>query len=159
MASNRRTPTFADAPNEDAFDASNLEERLAAIAAFLPVFENPAFTFGKLERGTRSSEIVEIPAFSTLKEAESFVRTAYEAEWVYPFSWTDWVDTDEAKRLRNDPSFLAQADERQLAKLLTASIRADRFCDGALATDYETGLLTNILRRAAALLAIHRSAT
>jgi hypothetical protein len=61
------------------------------------------------------------------------------------------METREAKRLRDEPAALAAATADQLASLLTVLIRHDRFVEGELAGAYRSGLLTGILRRAAAL--------
>ncbi|UNC13970.1 hypothetical protein FE249_06940 [Acidiphilium multivorum] len=157
MSSDDPHHTQQDKSADDEFDADNIVERLEAIVRFLPIFEGRSFSFGEWMRANESSGVVTLPFFSESTQARDFVATAYRADWVYPFDWTEWVGTDEANRLRNDPACLAKANEQQLARLLTACIRADRFNEGALASDYESGLLTNILRRAAVLLADHKA--
>lgn len=136
----------------DDFDPHNIVDQLEAIVRFLPIFEDSSFRFGEWVGGDSSSGIFTMPTFDTSEQAQAFIRAAYDAGWVYPFSWTDWIDTDEGRRLLSDPTYLAQADANQLAKLLTARIRADRFIEGGLGSDFESGLLINILRRAAQLL-------
>ena len=54
--------------------------------------------------------------------------------------------------LQDDARALAQATPEQLARLLTVCVREDRFCEGALESAFESGLLTRILERAAVLL-------
>jgi uncharacterized protein DUF6508 len=46
-----------------------------------------------------------------------------------------------------------ERDRDQLAWLLTAIIRSDRFVEGSIAGAFESGLLARIARRAAVLLA------
>jgi len=76
-----------------------------------------------------------------------FVEVAYEDGWVSPeVDWPSWIETEEARQLRDDPA-IEQATVEQLQKLLTTVIRQDRFVTGALAEAFETGLLTAILRR------------
>ncbi len=55
--------------------------------------------------------------------------------------------------LPDAPEVLSRATPEQLEKLLTAVIRADRFCDGALAGERESGLLARVCRRASVVLA------
>lgn len=157
MPVNHRSSASQGEPAGDEFDTSNIVARLEAIVRFLPAFEDDTFSFGVWNQGDEASGTFTLPFFSPSEQAREFISAAYHADWVYPFSWTDWVSSSEAKRLRSDPAHLAQAGEKQLARLLTACIRSDRFNDGALAADYESGLLTNILRRAAALLATHKA--
>jgi hypothetical protein len=66
-------------------------------------------------------------------------------------NWTEWVQTDEAKRLLADPAAVAAATPEQLIALSTAIVRGDRFGEGTLAHFYETGHLRAIIRRAAEL--------
>ena len=47
---------------------------------------------------------------------------------------------------------MSTANEDDLANVITACTRADRFCDGYLNTVYEEGLLTRIVLRAEELL-------
>jgi hypothetical protein len=47
---------------------------------------------------------------------------------------------------------VAGATQEELAKLLTAIIRSDRFVEGSLEGAFESGLLAAICRRAAVLL-------
>lgn len=82
-----------------------------------------------------------------------FLVAAEKNGWVLSdFNWPKWAQSAEAKRLRDDESALALASERQLARLLTAEIRQDRFMEGALLRAFESGLIARILRRFAALL-------
>ena len=80
---------------------------------------------------------------------EQFVKTAYAEGCVMAgFDWPSWTGTPEALGLRDDPEVLKQATPVQLAKLLTVLIRQERFVNGALASAYDSGLLTAVLRRA-----------
>ena len=82
------------------------------------------------------------------EHATRFVETAYEDGWVSPeVDWTAWIETEEARRLRDDRTAIEAATVEQLQKLLTALIRQDRFVTGALAGAFESGLLTAIVRR------------
>lgn len=123
--------------------------RLAALAAFLPVFEEPGFVFATMEGGEEVEPGTFTMPWSSLSEpAIRFVETAYENGWVLSdFDWPEWAQAEEAIRLRDDPAELAQATTEQLAKLLTTVIRQDRFIEGALAAAFDAGLLTAILQR------------
>jgi hypothetical protein len=132
-----------------------LHDRLRGLASFLPAFESPAFEFGKwsnpefLEDGAFA-----LPFFVLSETAAGFVKAAYDLGWVErDFDWCTWMGSQEARRLRDGPATLAKATSNQLAQLLTVIIRQDRFADGSLLSSYESGLLTAILRRAAALAA------
>ena len=130
-----------------------LKDRLHVIAAFLPLFEHPGFTFGDWDE----PEYVE-PGVTTMSDfqfsgvAYAFIKTAYDHGWVCTdFNWPDWAHSPEAEGLRDDPVKMANATLEQLSRLLTVVIRQERFCEGALESAFESGLLTAICQRAAQL--------
>lgn len=109
----------------------SLVKKLTAIATFLPAFQE-----GK-----------------GLSSLDQFVDAAYANNWVSgDINWGQWMQTDEAKKLRDDPTALAKASEHDLTCLLTTLIRQDRFCEGSLEGAVDSGLLTKILQRAASML-------
>jgi hypothetical protein len=61
------------------------------------------------------------------------------------------MDGPEARSLAGDRAALGQASEDQLAKLMTALIRQDRFVEGNLAAAFRDGLLLAMAERARAL--------
>jgi Family of unknown function (DUF6508) len=67
------------------------------------------------------------------------------------FDWRSWLESGEGSALRT-PVAVAGATQEQLAKLLTAIIRSDRFVEGSMEGAFESGLLAAICRRAAMLL-------
>lgn len=134
--------------------APSHHERLVALSAFLPVFQAPGFEFGRWGGGEKQDDgITTMPHFSASHEVIAFVDMAYELGWVIEdFDWPGWGETPEAQRLREDPAAVAKANPEQLARLLTALIRVDRFVEGALASAFDSGLLTRITERASQLL-------
>ena len=109
----------------------SLVKKLTAIATFLPAFQEE----------------------KSLSSLAQFVDAAYANNWVSgDINWGAWMKTDEAKKLRDDPTALAKASDYDLACLLTTLIRQDRFCEGSLEGAYDSGLLTGILQRAASML-------
>ena len=130
-----------------------MRERLGALAAFLPLFEEPGFVFGTWHKSAQEKVGVFVfPYFEASEVAESFVKTAYDHGWVLEgWDWPAWMKTEEAVALRAVPAALEAASPEQLAKLLTVLIRQERFVEGALNGAFESGLLTAIVRRAAAL--------
>ena len=130
-------------------DVPDLRDRLEALAALLPVFEAPGFEFGRM---------ILLPGdqfhYALSEEASRFVQTCNDMRWVRSFDWSEWSETPEAVSLREEPASLDEATHVQLEKLLTALILQERYIGGSLARDFESGLLTRILRRASALLGI-----
>jgi hypothetical protein len=98
-------------------------ERLRGLAAFLPVFAAPDFSFGHWEGSVFESGRRALPTFTLSDEASAFVREAYRIGWVQGFDWQAWKESPEARRLRDDPDELARASPEQLSRLLTVSVR------------------------------------
>lgn len=127
--------------------------RLFAIARFAAIFSNPKFQFAIWhEPSPVKAGVFEMSYCALTHDADDFVQAAYDAGWVKSFDWSSWVNTSEAQELNNSTSHISAASEEQISKLLTAHIRRDRFCEGALQSAFESGVLTAIVRRAEALL-------
>ncbi len=75
-----------------------------------------------------------------------FVDLAYEDNWVVGFDWPEW---DEGRELAADPERIASVDMLTIRKLITALVRNERFCEGALQGAYERGVIQAILSRIA----------
>ena len=89
-----------------------------------------------------------IPAINpNLKEAEvveSFRELAYAMPIILNFRWMDW---EEGTKIYQDDSFdMDSIDIPTKCKLITAIIRQDRFCAGALASAFESGLVLRLLK-------------
>lgn len=127
-------------------------EKLSALAAFLPRIDAPDFSPGEWRGGERDNDgTIQMPWFCASDVVNDFVKTAYDLGWVTNFDWPDWIQTAEARHLRDDPAALETASPAQLAKLLTVIIRQDRFSEGAIAEAFDSGLLRSILVRAKVL--------
>jgi hypothetical protein len=129
-------------------------DRLAGLAAFLPVFQSPGFEFGHWGGGEKTTGgATQMPYYVLSDEAAAFVQAAYDFGWVLPsFDWSAWKDTPEAMRLRDDPDALAAASAEQRTRLVTVLIRQNRFVEGGLASAFDSGLLTAIVARAEPLM-------
>ena len=94
-----------------------------------------------------------MPSSSLSPEAKAFNKMIYQEGWILDgFEWPEWAQTDEFKDLFSKPDSLAKASAHQLAKLLTALARKERFCEGTMASAYSYGLLAGITQRAGMLL-------
>ncbi len=71
-----------------------------------------------------------------------FEDIMYELELDIPFNWPAW---DEGREILRKGKF-SNLDTITLLKLLTAFIRNNRFCDGALAARFEDGTIGKILK-------------
>ena len=135
----------------------SIKQRLSPLAAFLPALSSPAFQAGEWIGAEQQGDAIFMGSFELEPTAKRFVQTAYDYGWVIDFNWPEWNRTEESQALYHDPDLLAHASVIQLAKLLTARIRIDRFCDGALAADFKSGLMMRVVARAAALLTLDES--
>ena len=142
--------TFARAPYASKDWA--LVEQLEALARFVPVFASPTFEFSEFVPGEKKEEAVTLGHYRLAPEAQAFIETAHTYGWVRDFPWSEWQQTAEAARLRDDPDALSQATPTDLAKLLTACCRAERFVEGSLSDHYQSGLLRRVVERAKTLL-------
>jgi hypothetical protein len=126
---------------------------LAALAAFLPRLESPDFSPGGFSEMRKEADgTLILPYWIPSETASDFIRMAYDTGWVWPdFDWVKWARTEEATRLHENEGAMASATEEQLAKLLTALIRQDRFVEGAMNAAFQSGLILHLVKRAAAL--------
>jgi hypothetical protein len=118
----------------------------------LDAFEAPGFRFGEWEPSwTDADGITHLGWYRFGPEAEAFLADVRAGGWVQPFDWMAWLETSRGKALFTDPAAIADASVDELQQLVTALVRSERFGDGTLASAYESGVLTAILRRASEL--------
>ena len=130
------------------------EDRLRPLADLVPILEAPDADFGRWDTTPTVNGTEHLPWYSFGPTADTFRAAVARGEWIIlGFDWMAWLQTDEGRSLRDDPTGVGDATPDQLAKLLTAIVRSDRFVEGSLAGAFESGLLARIARRAAALLA------
>lgn len=130
--------------------------RLRRLADLGPIFRDPATLFGTWQGATGKGTDLEpftSPWFKTSAVGDRFFQTLYDAGWILPdFDWPQWIQGPEGQRLWADREAIGSADEEQLAKLLTALVRSDRFSEGTLAKAYNDKVLLSIVERAENLL-------
>lgn len=134
-------------------DSDFSTENLKALADFWPVFANPKFRW-EIENTIepKSKKEFTMPQRIWDKEATAFHKMVYEQEWVVDFDWTGWVETKEFKKMMDSQNGIETATPVQLAKLITALVRKERFCEGTLSEAATSGLLERITRRASQLI-------
>lgn len=131
----------------------NERDRLRALADLIPLLEAPDADFGRWETPPSRDGVQSLGWFEFGPTAESWRAAVARGGWVMSgFDWRRWLDTDEGRALRDRPDVLALADTDQLAKLLTAIVRSDRFVEGSIQGAFASGLLARIAHRAAVLL-------
>ena len=128
--------------------------QLRCLADWLPILEAPDFSTGRW-RGGESDEpgVVHMPWFDYdarilgwpgMCEGGSLI--------VMGFDWMTWLRTPEGVALSSASAAIARASSTDLARLVTAIVRGDRFAEGNLASAIASGVVMAICRRAAALL-------
>ncbi len=131
----------------------DLTERLRPLAALAPILESPDADFGRWEVPPPVGGVHSLGYYVFGPTAAVFRAAVAQGDWIIVgFDWMSWMQT-EGRTLRDDPGTLAVATPEQLARLLTAIVRSDRFVEGSIEGAFESGLLARIARRAAALLA------
>jgi hypothetical protein len=100
---------------------------------------------------TRDDGVIVMGYFTPSDEADAFLRDLGRVGLVRPFDWTAWLATPRGEELRQ-PAAVATASPEELANLLTAIVRSERFSEGSLEGALESGLLLAIARRARMLL-------
>lgn len=72
-----------------------------------------------------------------------FTEIVYQIQIIIDFNWGSW---NEGRKLISNPDTDIDAiDIPTLCKLITAIVRNDRFCEGALAARFEDGTILKIL--------------
>jgi len=128
-------------------------EQIRALADFWPVFANPKFVYEAQDEVKETKGVIAMPSSSLSPEAKAFNKMIYQEGWILDgFDWPEWAQTDEFRELFGKPEALAKASAHQLAKLLTALARKERFCEGTMASAYSDGLLARITQRASVLI-------
>jgi hypothetical protein len=131
-----------------------LIDRLRTLADVLPLLEAPDADFGHWELPPPHDGVQSLGWFEFGPTAEAWRTALAKGEWiVVGFEWPAWLAGDEGRSLRDDPAAIANATPDQIARLLTAIVRSDRFVEGSIAGAFESGLLARISRRASALVA------
>ena len=127
-------------------------DRLRALAAFLPELESPDFVFGTWVPSQRTEEGAwTMPYVEFSERALAFLGRG-AGGWVTPeIDWRTWAGTPRAQRFFEHPEAIGEATPDDLKGLLTTLVRGDRFGEGTLQAAFEQGVLTAIVRRAAAL--------
>ena len=78
------------------------------------------------------------------------LRESHRSGLVTSFDWPTWM-TGRGRELSGDPEQIAEATLEECRRLLVAHLRRDRFVDGHLRAMIDSGEISNVLRRAAAL--------
>lgn len=129
--------------------AGDNDSSLQPLADLLAEVESPDFTFGEWVPPKRPAPGVVTMAYFAFSPQGLALVAAMPVQG--GLDWAAWKETDDARRLLSDPAMIAQATPDELIRLSTTLVRSDRFTDGELANAWASGVITAIVRRAAAL--------
>jgi hypothetical protein len=110
----------------------------------IPFIENAA-NFGEFEEGqTIADGIHTFPYWTHSDLVSKFLEIVYAIPVIIDFDWGSWA---EGIRIAKDIGFNYDTiDIPTKCRLITAFVRNDRFCEGALVEVFESGLMLKILK-------------
>lgn len=125
-------------------EENNYKEKLAAFTNkdWQPLFEliptiRSTSKFGELAGGDQTPYYIEKPIVS------KFLEIVYSLPIIIVFDWAEW---DEGRKIASDANFdFDRIDIPTKCKLISAIVRNDRFCEGALISAFESGQILKIL--------------
>ena len=119
------------------------------LAAMLEQLEAPDVSFGDWRGGeTEPDGSMQMPWFEYSPLADRYMRAVGGGGFILTdFDWMRWLETPATQELREDPGRVESASLLELAQLLTAIHRGDRFMEGNIAGAFESGLIVRIVRR------------
>jgi hypothetical protein len=111
----------------------------------IPIVESTKVLYGLAEQKEIEKGVFEFPHNEKARVVSKFIQISYDMGIVIDFRWMEW---DEGRELASgDIANIYKQDLTTLCKLITANIRSDRFCDGAMGEFFQCGLGLAILKR------------
>jgi hypothetical protein len=143
-----KKPTPANDSVNHSYVKAVSTEQIHALVKFLPILES--IKPEDLERAVKSQEpatdSLEIGRYEYHPAVYEFMQACYENGFIQrTFNWPSWAKA--ATPYLNDAAFIDRARLTTCIKLIMASVRYQRFCDGHLGEVIKSGHITAILRR------------
>ena len=115
-----------------------------SLLKLIPLIEETK-KFGESRGGNElAKDLFELPYLDPAEIVSEFMRVVYEMPIIISFDWGSW---DEGRNIASDMNFdFDTIDIPTKCKLITAIVRNDRFCEGALVNAFEKGLMLKILK-------------
>ena len=100
--------------------------------------------FGKLKGGNKDKDgSILMPYYEENVVVDLFRSIAYDIPIIIPFDWGKW---EKGREIINNPNFDCKTiDIATICKTITTIVRSDRFCEGALISAFESGLILKLL--------------
>ena len=110
----------------------------------IPIIEKTE-EFGELDGEVKIEDgVMILPHENQHEVVYLFQDIAYKMPIIIDFDWGSW---DEGRRMFSDKDFNYDSiDIPTKCKLITAIVRSDRFCEGALVDAFESGQILKILK-------------
>ena len=100
--------------------------------------------YGEMAGGVTENGITTLPYSDHGEVVLRFLKAVYDIPIIINFDWGSW---DEGRKIASDEGFdFDTIDIPTKCKLITAFVRNDRFCDGALLEVFHSGLILKILK-------------
>ena len=101
--------------------------------------------FGEMAGGEKDDgEIIQMPYYIESPVERRFQKSVGELGILISFDWPKW---DDGRKIARNVEFdFDSIDIPTKCKLITAIIRNDRFCEGALIAAFDSGLILKILK-------------
>ncbi len=101
-------------------------------------------SFGESFGGGIKDGVYYLPNWSSAEIVYEFQEIVYKIPIIIGFNWGGW---DEGRKIASDETFdFDKIDIPTKCKLITAFVRNDRFCDGALSGAFQRGTILKILK-------------
>ena len=128
---------------EDRIEALTRQD-WSPLLALIPKIENTS-KFGEWSSGMADEEgVIHLPYCVPEPIVSQFLEIVYAIPIIISFDWGSW---EEGRKMANDDNFNFDCTNLLAkCKLLTAIVRNDRFCEGALVSAFESGLILKILK-------------
>ena len=131
---------------------NNYRERLYAfthqdwqpLIGLIPKIESTSKFCEKAGGEKNEKGIVQFPYMIQAPIISEFLEIVYSLPIIIDFDWGSW---NEGRKIASDENFdFDTLDLTIKCKLITAIVRNDRFCEGALVSSFESGLILRILK-------------
>jgi hypothetical protein len=110
----------------------------------IPEIERTA-KFGEMKAGEKDKDgVIQMPFIHASPVVSRFSQIVYDLPIIISFDWGKW---HEGREIVNNNNFnFNSIDIPTKCKIITAIVRNDRFCEGALNTAFESGFILKILK-------------
>ena len=127
----------------DQINAYTIQD-LQPLLTLIPNIEN-TLNFGEWAGGDKGKDgVIQFPHCLPAPMVSQFLKIVYAIPIIIGFDWVSW---DEGRKIASDEGIdYDTIDLVTKCKLITAIVRNDRFCEGALVSAFESGLILKILK-------------